>query len=158
STADWLVPIRLSQLVREAFLRRGWTKLAGPAGGAVRLANWWVSWRNMRRATLRAEPTGDMTLIADLAERYRDGNQIASDRNMDYLHWAYVAAQAVETRRLFRVMDVGGRDGWFSVSIRSWGLDRKIRLAILLDWAIPTNFELADLVRAAARAVADECD
>jgi len=158
STADWLVPIRLSPLVREAFLRRGWTRLAGPAGAAARLCNWWVTWRDTRRTTLRAEPTTDMTLIADLAECYRNVEQIVSDRTMDYLHWAYVAAQAVETRRLFRVMDAGDREGWFSVSIRSWGLDRGIRLAILLDWAVPTSFEFAELVRAAARAVADECD
>jgi len=158
SGADWLVPIRIGPLVREAFLRRGWKGLAGPASSAARLANWWVWRQNIRGMRLRTNPTGDLNLIADLAERYRNAEQIVSDRSVDYLHWAYVASSAVETRRLYHVADAAGHEGWFSVSIRPWGLDQRIRLTILLDWAVPTSISFADLVRAAARAVADECD
>ena len=159
SDVDWLVPLRLGPLVREAFLRRGLIKLAGPAGVAARLGNWWVRARNTGGVRMRTQPTDDRKLIADLAERYRNRDAIVSDRNLDYLHWAYLAIQAVETRQLYHVVDPLGRDGWFSVSKRFWGLDRRIRMAILLDWAVPpSGFEFADLVRAAARAVSDECD
>jgi hypothetical protein len=157
SDGTWIAPIRFAPLVREAMLRRGHRKLAVPASIAGAILDG-VNFRT-GAGSVRIEPTDDLDFVAETAQRHRCADLMVCQRDLAYLRWMYVAGQAVDRRQIFRFTTTGGQTGWFSASESVGGVDGGIRVARLVDWAIPPPpFDFAALVRAFVRTIGKRSD
>lgn len=146
SDGKWFVPVRYAPLMREAVLRKGWNSLAVPVSAVGKL----YDCAKLRSCCdrIKIKPTDDLELVADMSERYRNLNLIMCNRDLDYLRWMYVDGQAIDRKQILRCTDDKGRSGWFSVSQSLGGIDGRIRMTNLLDWAIPPDLDLANVISA----------
>ncbi len=156
SEFSWLVPLRVAPLVREVLLRRGWPRLANAGRAAARLIDLVATKRGS--GALELASTADLEFLAATADKWRAPELLVPDRDAAYLHWQYVAGQAVAPKDVLRFRDGQGREGWVAVARSRAGIDWKLEVAAMVDWVVPTGFDFATLVNSVARRFAGEAD